>query len=83
MSEESAFEEGPCLVEEGQYGDPDYYVITENDTIDVQEVEDLDKLMVNPDVIPLIADTFTVHAADIDQNMQFNDIDFEETLCAQ
>lgn len=83
MSEESAFEEGPCLVEEGQYGDPDYYVITENDTIDVQEVEDLDKLMVNPDVIPLIADTFTVHAVDIDQNMQFNDIDPEETLCAQ
>jgi hypothetical protein len=78
--EENAFEEGPCFTEEGQYDDPDYVVFQENPTIDVEVMEDLDQLIINPEMIPLIGDTFTVEPSEIDQELKI--ADFEAVIYA-
>ena len=71
--EESAFEEGPVLVEEGQFYDPEYVVVEENPPIDISEIDGWQQLVINPEVIPLIAESFTVDVQDIDQSIKIAD----------
>ena len=81
MPEEiAAFEEGPCFTEEGQYGDPDYVVFQENQTVDVTERTDLAELAVNPEMILLTGKDFTVEPTEIDQDIRI--ADFEAVIYA-
>jgi len=76
MPEEiAAFEEGPCFTEEGQYDDPDYVVFQENPTVVVEIMEDLDRLVVNPEMVPSIGHDFTVEPTEIDQEVTVSDYD--------
>lgn len=71
---ESAFEEGPSFTEEGQFYDPEYSVIPEEQKIDIEEM-DISQLMLNPEAIPVIGEDFTVDAIPIDQEILINNPD--------
>ena len=68
-----AFEEGPTITEEGQFYDPEFVVYEENTTVDVTERLDLAQLVVNPEVLPVVNDSFTVKPSDIDQDFILTD----------
>ena len=69
------FEEGPCITEEGQLCDPEFVVLEENQTVDITELDGWQKLEVNPDMIPLVADEFTVEPEEINQEFTLADYD--------
>ena len=68
-----AFEEGPCFTAEGQYGDPDFVVIEENPTINIEEIDGWEKLVVNPEMIPQVDAEITIDPSEIDQDLAVAD----------
>ena len=70
-----AFEEGPTITEEGQFCDPEFVVMEENQTVDVTELDDWQKLVVNPEMIPMSDEEFTIDPAEIDQELILMDND--------
>ena len=70
--DESAFEAGPSFTEEGQLCDPEFVVNEEVESVDLQEL-DVTELMVNPEVMPLTGESFTVVPSEIDQELKVAD----------
>ena len=46
------------LTEDGQYDDYNYIIFLENNTVDITEVVDWQKLVFNPDMIPTFPESF-------------------------
>lgn len=71
--DEFVIDDGPTITEEGQFCDPEFVVIEENPTVNITEVDDWQDLVVNPDVIPLFAVSFSVSPTEIDQELVLAD----------
>lgn len=69
---ENAFEEGPSFTEEGQLCDPEFVVNEEVETVDLNEV-DIKEFMINPEVIPLTGESFTVKPSNVEQELKVAD----------
>ena len=73
MSEQFVIDDGPCFTEEGQFCDPEFVVLEENPTVNITEVDGWRQLMVNPEVIPLSNEEFSVDPVEIDQEIMIAD----------
>lgn len=61
-----AFEEGPCFTEEGQFCDPEFVVLEENQTVNIEELEGWEQLVVNQEMIPQIDAEITIDPPDVE-----------------
>lgn len=78
--DEFVIDDGPTITEEGQFCDPEFVVLEENPTVVITEVGGWKDLVVNPDIIPISNDWFTVDPVEIDQELVL--ADFDGMICA-
>ena len=61
MSDQVAFEDGPCFTETCELCDPEFVFIPENPTVDVTEIENLEDYAINSEMVPLTDLEFYVY----------------------
>ena len=78
MSDQVAFEDGPCFTETCELCDPEFVFIPENPTVDVTEIENLEDYAINSEMVPLTDLEFYVNASEVPES-EFSVV--EEAIC--